>query len=191
MRETALLKKLLFILCQRLRAQNRIAWSVRLEKMVRIRLGKHNRICHGVQLEGGSGEGIRCGDQVTINSMALLQASKGGIVLGDRVEINNFSVINGTGGVFIGNDTLIGPGVKVISYTHQYDDLTRPIREQPCPGLPVAIGANVWIGANAVILGGVSIGDGAIIAAGAIINRDVPSLAVMAGVPARQIKQRG
>lgn len=186
-----MLKKLLFILRQRLLSQSRIAWSVRLEKPARIRLGRHNRICHSAQLEGGSGKGIRSGDQVIINSMALLQASKGGIELGHRVEINNFSIINGTGGVRIGDDTLIGPGVKVISYTHQHDDLTRPIREQPCPGLPVNIGANVWIGANAVILGGVSIGDGAIIAAGAIVNRDVPPLAVMAGVPARQIKQRG
>jgi acetyltransferase-like isoleucine patch superfamily enzyme len=57
------------------------------------------------------------------------------------------------------------------------------------PG-PAKIGRDVWIGANAVILGGVTIGDGAVIAAGAVVNRDVEAGAVVAGVPAREVRRR-
>ena len=52
------------------------------------------------------------------------------------------------------------------------------------------IGSDVWIGANAVILRGVTVGNGAVIAAGAVVNKDVPSYAIVGGVPAKIIKFR-
>ncbi len=54
----------------------------------------------------------------------------------------------------------------------------------------IIIGNDVWIGLNAVILDGVTIGDGAIIAAGAVVVNDVPSYAIVGGVPAKLIKYR-
>lgn len=56
-----------------------------------------------------------------------------------------------------------------------------------CKG-PVVIGNNVWIGESARILSGVTIGDGAIIGANAVVTHDVPSGAVVGGVPAKVIK---
>jgi len=54
---------------------------------------------------------------------------------------------------------------------------------------PVHIGNHVWIGTRAIIMKGVTIGDGAIIAAGAIVTKDVPANTVVAGVPAKIIKE--
>ena len=54
---------------------------------------------------------------------------------------------------------------------------------------PVTNGENVWIGAGAIVLKGVNIGDSAIISAGAVVTRDVPAGAVVAGVPARELKR--
>lgn len=54
---------------------------------------------------------------------------------------------------------------------------------------PITIGDHVWIGAGAQILKGVSIGNGAVVAAGAVVTKDVPSAALVAGVPAKVIKQ--
>jgi acetyltransferase-like isoleucine patch superfamily enzyme len=54
---------------------------------------------------------------------------------------------------------------------------------------PVAIGNNVWIGLNATVLKGVTIGDGAVVAAGAVVTRSVPPKCLVAGVPARIVKE--
>ena len=54
---------------------------------------------------------------------------------------------------------------------------------------PVKIGNDVWIGAKATVLSGVTIGNGAVIAAGAVVTKDVPDNTVVAGVPAKIIKQ--
>ena len=53
----------------------------------------------------------------------------------------------------------------------------------------VRIGNKVWIATNALILPGVTIGDGAIVAAGAVVTKDVPAKCMVAGVPARIIKE--
>jgi phosphonate metabolism protein (transferase hexapeptide repeat family) len=55
---------------------------------------------------------------------------------------------------------------------------------------PVAIGHDVWIGHGAIILAGRSVGNGAVIGAGSVVTRDVPAYTVVAGVPARPIRQR-
>lgn len=54
---------------------------------------------------------------------------------------------------------------------------------------PVKIGNHVWIGANATIMKGVEIGDGAIIAAGAVVTKNVPERCLVAGIPAKIIKE--
>jgi len=54
----------------------------------------------------------------------------------------------------------------------------------------VEIGNDVWVGANSVITSGIKIGNGAVVAAGAVVVKDVPSYAVVAGVPAKIIKYR-
>lgn len=53
----------------------------------------------------------------------------------------------------------------------------------------VRIGDKVWIATNAMILPGVTIGDGAIVAAGAVVTKDVPPRCMVAGVPAKVIKE--
>jgi acetyltransferase-like isoleucine patch superfamily enzyme len=54
---------------------------------------------------------------------------------------------------------------------------------------PVTIGDHVWIGMNALILKGVTIGDGAVVAAGAVVTKDVPAAALVAGVPAKVVRE--
>ena len=60
---------------------------------------------------------------------------------------------------------------------------------EPASAEPVRIGDNVLVGANAVVIEGVQVGNGSVVAAGAIVTQDVPENVVVAGVPARIIKE--
>jgi tetrahydrodipicolinate N-succinyltransferase len=183
-----LFRHIFFILQQR-RAGNRVSFSAYLKGHEGIELGRGCKIHADASVDASRSPGVRLGDKVTLNRYAYVQGGNGGVRLGDRVEINNFSIVNGTGGVDIGEDTLVGPGVRIISYQHQYAR-GATIRSQPVQAKPIRIGRDVWLGANAVILAGVSIGDGAVVAAGAVVREDVPAYAVVAGVPATVRKIR-
>jgi hypothetical protein len=108
-----------------------------------------------------------------------------GLRVGDGVQINRDVHLDTTGGLVIGDQTLISEGVVIYTHDHGHDPWSVP---QP---MVKTIGAGVWIGLRAVILPQCRrIGDGAVIGAGAVVTRDVPAGAVVAGNPARIVGQR-
>ena len=107
------------------------------------------------------------------------------ITLGKGVFINEGCCFQDQGGIEIGNNALIGQQVVIATLNH---DLAPDKRADMIPA-PVKIGNNVWIGAHATILAGVTIGDNAVVAAGAVVTKDVPANVVVAGVPAKKIKE--
>lgn len=110
-----------------------------------------------------------------------------GIVVGRNVwkslALSGNCYIQGGNGVNIGDDTILAPGIKIISANHDPEDLTAWLKTSP-----IRIGSRCWIGANAVILPGVEIGDDCIIGAGAVVTKSIPSGSVAAGNPARVIR---
>ena len=182
-------KHLLFIVRQR-HTGSRVSFSAYIKGYERIEQGHGCKIHADASVDASRSPGVRFGDKVTLNRYAYVQGGNGGVRLGDRVKINNFSIINGTDGVDVGENTLIGPGVRIISYQHQYAR-GATIHSQPIIAAPIRIGCDVWLGANAIILAGVTIGDGAVVAAGAVVREDVPAYAVVAGMPATIKKMRG
>lgn len=106
------------------------------------------------------------------------------IHLGRNVFINACCQFQDQGGIFIGDDCLIGHSVVMATLNHGL----RPAERQHLTHRPIRLGRGVWVGAHATILGGVTIGDDAVIAAGAVVNHDVAPRTVVGGVPARLIK---
>lgn len=90
--------------------------------------------------------------------------------------------IQGGNGVEIGNETIFGPGVKIISANHTRGNLAF---WDPAP--PIRIGMRCWIGANAIILPGVNLGDDVIVGAGAVVTKHFPAGSIIIGVPAQAI----
>jgi acetyltransferase-like isoleucine patch superfamily enzyme len=90
----------------------------------------------------------------------------------------------------IGEDCLIAELVSIRDHDHCFERLDLPIREQGSSSASVTIGKDVWIGAKATITKGVTIGDHAVIGANAVVTKDVPSKAVVGGIPARIIRYR-
>ncbi len=108
------------------------------------------------------------------------------ITVGKNVFINMGCKFQDQGGITIGDGTLIGHNVVIATLNHGMN----PSNRSNLHPSPVYIGENVWIGSGAIILPGVTIGHGAIVGAGAVVTKDVPENAVVAGVPAKIIKNR-
>ena len=109
------------------------------------------------------------------------------ISLGENVFINACCHFQDHGGITIGDGCQIGHSVVFATLNHGLSPETRQITYPAA----ITLGCNVWIGAHATILPGVCIGDNAVVGAGAVVTKDVDANTVVAGVPARYIKNIG
>lgn len=112
------------------------------------------------------------------------------LVLGDDVDLAHGVLLTTSGGVTIGDRTLVGYGTHILSSNHKIPEIPGSVFGSGHKHEPVFIGSDVWIGAKAIILPGVHIGEGAIIGAGSVVTHDVPAWAIVGGVPAKVIRQR-
>lgn len=106
------------------------------------------------------------------------------IHIGKRVFINAGCKFQDQGGIYFGDDVLVGHNCVIATLNHVMDP---DCRADMVPR-SVRIGNKVWIGANVTILPGVTVGAGAILAAGAVVSKDVAPGTIVGGVPAKFIK---
>ena len=111
----------------------------------------------------------------------------GDVIIGNNTRIGLHNTIIGP--VKIGNNVNLAQGITVTALNHNFTDSTKRIDEQGVSTNPVTIEDDIWIGANAVILPGVNIGNHSVVAAGAVVTKDVPAHSLVAGVPAKVIKE--
>ena len=91
------------------------------------------------------------------------------------------------GDIFVGNNTLIGPGCTFATADHPISPRLRKHVLQR--NKPIHIGENVWFGSGAIVLPGVTIGDNSIIGAGSVVTKDIPANVIAVGNPARVIRE--
>lgn len=112
------------------------------------------------------------------------------IRIGSHCDFNEGVFITGGGGVTIGDYVGLGPGVKIWSVNHRYQDPDTPWILQGHELLPVAIEDDVWLGANCFVMPGITIGRGSILSAGTVLMKSVPEFAIVAGNPGRIVGWR-
>lgn len=111
------------------------------------------------------------------------------VMLGSHVYANsNLTVVDDTY-VYIGDYTMMGPNVTLVSASHPV--LPELRRKGYQYNLPVHIGKNCWLGAGVTVLPGVTIGDNTVVGAGAVVTKDLPANVVAVGVPARVMRPIG
>lgn len=127
-----------------------------------------------------------------VGPWVVIDGEGGEVVIGTNCSVNAHCWIGaGLSRVSIGDDVRVGSGVKISCAAHNFDDVTKTIREQGLRrGVDIIIENDVWIGMNASICPGVRIGQGSVIGAGAVVVSDIPPMAVAVGVPAKVIKYR-
>jgi acetyltransferase-like isoleucine patch superfamily enzyme len=109
------------------------------------------------------------------------------LLLGQDLFINVGCRFQDTGGITIGDGSLIGHGTTLTTLDHGI----HPDRRADMQPAPILIGRKVWLGANVTVVPGVTIGDGAIVGAGAVVTKDVPPNTIVAGVPAKPLRTTG
>lgn len=127
---------------------------------------------------------LRMGDFCYIAAHAYLTDD---ISMGRDCTVNPYAVVRGK--VELGDAVRIGAHTSVLGFNHGTAP-DRPVFRQPITSQGIRIGDDVWIGSNVVVLDGVTIGDHAVIGAGSVVTKDVPAWAMVAGNPARPIRDR-
>jgi len=154
-------------------------------------VGENVNVGERVILWGGvfpGGVGLRIHNSVRIYDECKLvidhASPESGIILKDQVAMNFGCYLDGSGGIIVGERTIFGPNVVIVSSSHRIESQIE-IQRSGKTYARVEIGCDVWIGANVVIRSGVVIGDRSVVGAGSIVTQNVPPDTVVAGNPAR------
>jgi acetyltransferase-like isoleucine patch superfamily enzyme len=141
---------------------------------------------------------IQVGDQTMIAELVTMCAGMAPghdlgrdpvLRIGDRCVIGRGSHLVAHHSIEIGDDVFTGPYVYITDQNHAYDDVAVPIGRQWPVNSAVRIGAGSWLGTGAVILPGAAIGRNVVVAAGSVVRGEVPDNCVVAGVPAKVVRQ--
>lgn len=146
------------------------------------------------KIEISNPENISIGNNVSINYGTWIAARpfpncKSLLEIGNNTIIGRYNHIYASTSIKIGNGVLFADKVYVSDNLHEYEDVTKPILEQPIKQLKlVNIGDESWIGENVSIIGA-SIGRHCVIGANSVVTHDIPDYSVAVGVPAKVIKK--
>lgn len=149
--------------------------------------GKRSTICRRTRMDVMPFNKFFIGEDSTVEDFATINNGVGAIYIGDRTRIGLGCTLIGP--VKIGNDIRLAQNVVMSGLNHNYEDISIPISKQGVTTSPIIIEDESWIGANSVVLPGVTVGKHCIIAAGSIVTKTIPEYSVVAGNPARIIKQ--
>lgn len=136
-------------------------------------------------------EHVHIGDDVYIGHFAIIKGYyKNELRIGHGTWIGQGAFLHGAGGLSIGTNVGIGPGVHIITSAHSEAGRSTPILHSPIEFAPVFIDDDADIGVGAIILPGVRVGRGAQVGAGAVVTHDVAAYDIVAGNPARVLRER-
>src|SRR5215475_14059266 len=138
------------------------------------------------------GEGTMVGEQASICAGMSPGHDLGPetvLRIGDRCLIGRGSHIVAHQSIDIGDDVFTGPYVYITDQNHSYADPDLPIGRQWPVNSPVTIGAGTWLGTGVIVLPGSVIGRNVVVAAGSVVRGEIGDRCVVAGVPARVVKE--
>lgn len=173
-------------------------WAA-IENKVRLCFANNIHLHNGVYLDQytylhACPAGIEIGENSIVMNGSILHVYNfrdiphSGIIIGSDCLIGEYSVIRGQGGVKLGNRVYTSPFTQILAVNHVMNDPAIPIIDQGITAEGIEIEDDVWIGSGAIITDGVHIGKGSVIAAGSVVTKDVAPHTIVAGVPAKFIR---
>ena len=149
--------------------------------------GRHSVIFRRARIDTMPFNQFEIGDDCTIEDYTFVNNGVGPVKIGNGAFIGAMNVIIGP--ITIGNHVMTAQNVVMSGLNHGFSEVTTAFRYQPCTTGMIVVGDGSWVGANSVITAGVSVGKYCVVAAGSVVTRNVPDYSMVAGSPARVIKQ--
>jgi acetyltransferase-like isoleucine patch superfamily enzyme len=171
--------------------------GAQLQNASMIRFGRAVTLGPGTIVDGLAEQGVELGDNVTIGAYSIVRSTGVltklgvGVRMGRNSSIDAYSFIGAAGGVFIGENVIMGQHISFHAEDHDYSRMDCPIRDQGTRRKGIVVEDDCWIGSNVTFLDGVHVGRGCVIGAGAVVNGTIPDYSVAVGIPARVVATRG
>lgn len=167
-----------------------------LVRKCQMKFGTHVQIGKNCEIDALSEDGIDIGDESSIADYSIVRCTGDlkhigkGIVIGKNSHFGEYLFMGAAGGIVIGDNVIGGQSIRFHSENHIFSNPDEMILNQGVTHKGIKIGNNCWIGAGAIFLDGATIGEGCVVAANAVVTKQFGSNVVVAGVPAKIIKER-
>ncbi len=159
-----------------------------------IEFGKGTVIENFCIIDGYAKEKIVFGNSSKIGAYSILTVTSHlskfgkGFKIGNNSAMGEFCHIGASGGVYIGDNVIMGQYISFHSENHNFQNKDIEIVDQGVTSKGIWLGNNIWVGTKVTFLDGTKIGNNCVIAAGAIVNKEFPDNCVIGGIPAKIIK---
>lgn len=176
-----------------------IGSSFRCDGMPRCLVDPDAKLTVGNNVEFRSGIEIRAHDSARIviedgvridRGVRILAANKALVRISNGARIGLYSVLNGGDSIHVGRKCLISGFVYLQTSMHRVETPNVAIRDQGYDHAPIQIGDGAWLGSHVVVMPGRVIGMDAVVGSNGVVTRDIADRMIVAGVPARVVKER-
>lgn len=161
------------------------------DKHCRVRIGDDVEFRRNVEIRAHGQSEVVIGDKSRIDrGVRLLAANKARIDLQAGTRIGLYSVLNGGDSITVGKKALISGFVYLQTSMHGYANRDQSVQDQGYDHAPVQLGDDTWLGTHVVVLPGVTIAQGGVVGSNAVVTKNVDAFQVVAGIPAKPLKER-
>ncbi len=149
--------------------------------------GKGSKICRRTRIDVLPFQSFAIGNYSTVEDFATINNGVGAVQIGNNSRIGMGNVIIGP--VKIGDNVILAQNIVMSGLNHKYTNVHLPIYLQGETTAQITVEDDCWIGANVVITAGVTIGEHSVVAGGSVVTKNVQPYSVVAGNPAKMVKQ--
>lgn len=161
------------------------------DKGCEVRIGDLVEFRRNVEIRSHGTSKVLIGNKTRIDrGVRILAANKSVIDIHDGVRIGLYSVFNGGDSITVGKKSLISGFTYLQTSMHGYASSNIAVQDQGYDHAPVVLEDDTWLGTHVVILPGVNVGKGGVVGSNAVVTKNVEANQVVAGVPAKPIKER-